>query len=49
MILILERLSYLYYPIASCSIYINRRAMLIPGNTIPTIGTKIDGKYAAVI
>ena len=29
--------------------YINSRAMLMPGKTIPTIGTNIDGKYDAVM
>ena len=34
---------------ASCSMYMNNKAILRPGNTMPTIGTSIDGKYDAVI
>jgi len=33
----------------SCSIYINANAIASPGKTIPTKGTSIEGKYAAVI
>lgn len=39
----------IFYDIDSCSIYINNKAMLKPGKTIPVKGTKIDGKYDAVI
>lgn len=37
------------YEILSCSIYINKRAIDSPGKIIPTSGTRIDGKYDAVI
>lgn len=33
----------------SCSIYKNSKAILNPGNTMPIMGTNIDGKYDAVI
>lgn len=33
----------------SASIYKNSNAMVKPGNIIPTNGTKIDGKYDAVM
>lgn len=39
----------LFYEIDSCSIYMKSNAIVIPGNSIPTIGTKIDGKYDAVM
>ncbi len=29
--------------------YMKSKAILIPGNNIPTIGTKIEGKYDAVM
>jgi len=38
-----------FYPIFSCSIYRNNNAIVKPGKIIPTSGTKIDGKYDAVI
>ena len=37
------------YAIFSSSIYKNNKAIVNPGNIIPTSGTKIDGKYADVI
>jgi|688.fasta_scaffold2537940_1 hypothetical protein len=33
----------------SCSIYIKANAITNPGNTKPINGTRIDGRYAAVI
>jgi hypothetical protein len=33
----------------SCSIYIKREAIVIAGKTKPTEGTKMEGKYEAVI
>lgn len=38
-----------FYEIESCSIYINSSAMLIPGNSIPIRGVKMEGKYDDVI
>ena len=38
-----------FYSTLSVSIYKNNKAIDKPGNTIPTIGTKIDGKYEAII
>lgn len=38
-----------FYPMLSCSIYKNSNAIVKPGKIIPTKGTKIDGKYDAVI
>lgn len=37
------------YEMLSSSIYKNNKAILIAGKTIPVKGTKIDGKYDAVI
>ena len=37
------------YVIFSSSIYKNSKAIVNPGNMIPTNGTNIDGKYADVI
>jgi hypothetical protein len=34
---------------SSFSIYRNNKAIATPGNTIPTNGTRIEGKYEAVI
>lgn len=34
---------------SSFSIYINNKAIAIPGKTIPTKGTKIEGKYKVII
>ena len=39
----------IFYSILSCSIYKNNSAIVKPGNRIPTKGTKIEGKYDAVI
>lgn len=39
----------IFYPIFSSSMYRKSSAIVIPGKTIPTSGTKIDGKYDAVI
>lgn len=38
-----------FYDTESCSMYKNSSAIAIPGNTMPTKGTKIDGRYDAVI
>lgn len=38
-----------YYKISSFSIYINKEAIVIAGKTKPINGTKIEGKYEAVI
>lgn len=38
-----------FYPIFSSSMYKNSSAIVSPGNSIPTSGTKIDGKYDAVM
>lgn len=38
-----------YYAISSFSIYKNNDAIATAGNTNPTKGTKIDGRYAAAI
>lgn len=35
--------------ISSRSIYMNREAIVIAGKTKPTKGTKIEGKYEAVM
>lgn len=37
------------YRISSFSIYKNSKAMLTPGKMIPTKGTKMEGRYEAVI
>jgi hypothetical protein len=33
-----------FYAISSCSIYIKAKAITKPGNIIPIIGTRIEGR-----
>lgn len=38
-----------FYPMFSSSMYKNSSAIVNPGKSMPTRGTKIDGKYDAVM
>ncbi len=38
-----------FYTISSCSIYKNNEAIVTAGKTKPTRGTKIEGRYEALI
>ena len=36
--------SFWFYAISSCSMYIKAKAITKPGNIIPIIGTRIEGR-----